>query len=153
MASINTHYILSALGGARRRGLDTNTLIQSAGINASKLSNPDSRFDVQQVALLYDGIAQALNDEFMGFTQHPLKVGTFELMTEWVSTASTLRELYERGIRFYNQITDELQMSLEVQGDHVYLTTEMTNPELDLEHFYIEYWQVIWHRFGCWYID
>ncbi|WP_197466445.1 AraC family transcriptional regulator ligand-binding domain-containing protein, partial [Oleiphilus sp. HI0080] len=108
MASINTHYIISALGGARRKGLDANQLIHSAGINASKLAHPDSRFDVQQVALLYDGIALALNDEFMGFTERPIKVGTFELMTEWVSTASTLRELYERGIRFYNQITDEL---------------------------------------------
>ena len=102
MASINTHYILSALGGARAHGLDTSALIQSAGIDANILNNADSRFDVRQVALLYDGIAQALNDEFMGFTRHPLKVGTFELMTEWVSTASTLRELYERGIRFYN---------------------------------------------------
>lgn len=153
MASINTHYIISALGGARRKGLDANQLIHSAGINAGKLVHPDSRFDVQQVALLYDGIALALNDEFMGFTERPIKVGTFELMTEWVSTASTLRELYERGIRFYNQITDELQMSLEVQGDHVYLTTQMRQPELDAEHFYIEYWHVIWHRFGCWYID
>lgn len=153
MASINTHYILSALGGAHRQGLDSEELIRNAGIDASQLANPDSRFDVHQVALLYDGIAQALNDEFMGFTKHPIKVGTFELMTEWVSTAATLRELYERGIRFYNQITDELEMSLEVQGEHVYLTTNMKHPELDAEHFYIEYWHVIWHRFGCWYID
>lgn len=153
MASINTHYILSALGGAKRKGLDTKPLLDAAGINTALLSDPNSRFDVLQVALLYDGIAKALNDEFMGFTELPIKVGTFALMTEWVSTASSLQELYERAIRFYNQITDEVQMSLEVQGEHVYLTTELKNPELDFEHFYIEYWHVIWHRFGCWYID
>ncbi|MCH2159006.1 MAG: AraC family transcriptional regulator [Oleiphilaceae bacterium] len=153
MASINTHYILSALGGAKKRGIDSQSLLNEAGIDQSKLSHPNSRFDVQQVALLYDGIAKRLNDEFMGFTEHPIKVGTFELMTDWVSTAHTLRELYERAIRFYNQITDELQMSLEIQGEHVYLTTELRQPELDFEHFYIEYWHVIWHRFGCWYID
>lgn len=153
MASINTHYILSALGGAKRKGLNTQCLLDTAGINTSLLSDPNSRFDVHQVALLYDGIAKALNDEFMGFTELPIKVGTFALMTEWVSTANTLQELYERAIRFYNQITDEVQMSLEVQGEHVYLTTEFKKPELDFEHFYIEYWHVIWHRFGCWYID
>ena len=153
MASINTHYILSALGGAKRKGLDTKPLLDAAGINTALLSDPNSRFDVLQVALLYDGIAKALNDEFMGFTELPIKVGTFALMTEWVSTASSLQELYERAIRFYNQITDGVQMSLEVQGEHVYLTTELKNPELDFEHFYIEYWHVIWHRFGCWYID
>lgn len=153
MASINTHYILSSLGGAKREGLDTQHLLDTAGINTSLLSDPNSRFDVNQVALLYDGIAKVLNDEFMGFTELPIKVGTFALMTEWVSTANTLQELYERAIRFYNQITDEVQMSLEVQGEHVYLTTEFKKPELDFEHFYIEYWHVIWHRFGCWYID
>jgi len=153
MASINTHYILSALGGAKRKRLDTQHLLDTAGINTSLLSDPNSRFDVNQVALLYDGIAKVLNDEFMGFTELPIKVGTFALMTEWVSTANTLQELYERAIRFYNQITDEVQMSLEVQGEHVYLTTEFKKPELDFEHFYIEYWHVIWHRFGCWYID
>jgi len=153
MASINTHYILSALGGAKRQGIETRALIEAAGIDETALSNPSSRFDVRNVALLYDSIAKALNDEFMGFAGQTLKVGTFELMTEWVSSAHTLRELYERGIRFYNQITDQIKMSLEVQGEHVYLTTELLHPERDFEHFYIEYWQVIWHRFGCWYID
>lgn len=153
MASINTHYILSALGGAKRQGIEINALMEAAGIDQNALSNPNSRFDVRNVALLYDGIAKALNDEFMGFTAQPLKVGTFELMTEWVSSANTLRELYERGIRFYNQITDQVEMAIEVQGEHVYITTTLKDPALDFEHFYIEYWQVIWHRFACWYID
>ena len=153
MASINTHYITSALGGAARKGINTEQLLREAKIDQSKLKDPNSRFKVEQVAILYDGIAKHLNDEFMGFTEQPIKVGTFELMTEWVSSAHNLRELYEKAIRFYNQITDELTMSLEVQGEHVYLTTELRQPNLDRDHFYIEYWQVIWHRFGCWYID
>lgn len=153
MASIGTHYILSALGGARKQGLDCQALLQQARIPAAPLKDPQSRFNVDNVALLYDGIARALNDECMGFTEHPIKTGTFALMAEWVSTSHTLEELLEKGIRFYNQITNELHMSLEVEGEHVYFTTRMRRPELDFEHFYIEYWQVIWHRFACWYID
>jgi AraC-like DNA-binding protein len=153
MASINTHYILSAMGGAKAKGLETDPLLEEAGIPKSQLSNPSSRFHVERVALLYDGIAQAMNDECMGFTEHPIKAGTFELMTEWVSHSATLEELLRKGIRFYNQITNELSMALDIEGEHVYLTTELRRPELDFEHFYIEYWQVIWHRFACWYID
>lgn len=153
MASIGTHYILSALGGARKKGLDTQALLRQAHIPSYLLSNPKSRFSVESVALLYDGIAKALNDECMGFTEHPIKVGTFALMAEWASSSHTLEELLRKGIRFYNQITDELQMTLEVEGDHVYFTTHFKRPEFDFEHFYIEYWHVIWHRFGCWYID
>ena len=152
MATIGTHYILSALGGMKAKGLDHKSLLQKAGIAEHRLINPKARFPVESVAKLYAGIGLALNDEFMGFTKHPIKVGTFSLMAEWVSRSRTLEELLEKGIRFYNQITSELSMSLEVKDEHVYLTTEFTHPELDFEHFYIEYWHVIWHRFASWYI-
>lgn len=152
MATIGTHYIKSALGGAKARGLDPRALLRMARIPERPLKDPKARIHVDHVAKLYYGIAKALNDEFMGFTERPIKLGTFAMMAEWVSTAETLEDLLRRGIRFYNQITDELQMSLEYEGEHVYLTTVFKRPELDFEHFYIEYWHVIWHRFASWYI-
>ncbi|NIB41255.1 AraC family transcriptional regulator [Pseudomaricurvus alkylphenolicus] len=152
MATIGTHYIKTALGGAIARGLDPKALLRQARIPEKPLRDPKARIHVDLVAKLYDGIAKALNDEFMGFTERPLKVGTFDLMAEWVSSAETLEELLQKGIRFYNQITDELHVTLEYEGDHVYFTTELRRPELDFEHFYIEYWHVIWHRFASWYI-
>jgi len=152
MATIGTHYIKSALGGARVRGLDCKALLRKARIPEKPLSDTQARFHVDLVAKLYRSIGEELNDEFMGFTELPIKAGTFALMADWVSTAETLEELLQRGIRFYNQITDELQMSLEIEDDHVYLTTVFRQPELDFEHFYIEYWHVIWHRFASWYI-
>jgi len=152
MATIGTHYILSALGGAKAQNIDTAALLRHARISEPLLKNPKGRFHVDLVARLYSGIATALNDEFMGFTQSPIKVGTFALMADWVSRSTTLEELLQKGIRFYNQITNELQMSLEIEDEHVYLTTKLRKPELDFEHFYIEYWHVIWHRFASWYI-
>ncbi|MDN3638713.1 AraC family transcriptional regulator [Simiduia curdlanivorans] len=152
MATIGTHYIKSALGGAKARGLDPRALLRMARIPERPLKDPKARIHVDHVAKLYFGIAKALNDEFMGFTERPIKLGTFAMMAEWASTAETLEDLLRRGIRFYNQITDELQMSLEYEGEHVYLTTVFKRPELDFEHFYIEYWHVIWHRFASWYI-
>lgn len=152
MATIGSHYINTALGGAKAKGLDTKALLRKARIPEKPLKDPAARFHVDLVAKLYDSIGRELNDEFMGFTEKPCKVGTFALMADWVSHSSTLEELLQKGIRFYNQITDELQMSLEYEGDHVYLTTVFRRPELDFEHFYIEYWHVIWHRFASWYI-
>ena len=153
MATIGTHYILSALGGASAKGINTQLLLRQAQIPSHLLNNPKARFNVDLVANLYDNIGKSLNDEFMGFTEHPIKIGTFALMAEWVSRSRTLEELLQKGIRFYNQITNELQMTLEVEDEHVYFTTTFKRPELDMEHFYIEYWHVIWHRFACWYID
>jgi AraC-like DNA-binding protein len=152
MASIGTHYILSAIGGAKAKGIDTHALLKKYRIPEKPLKDPKARFGVDLVAKLYAGIALELNDEFMGFTEKPIKVGTFELMAEWVSHSRTLEELLQKAIRFYNQITDEVQMSLDIEDDHVYFTSEFRRPELDFEHFYVEYWHVIWHRFASWYI-
>ena len=152
MASIGTHYILTAIGGAKAKGVDTRALLKKYRIPEKPLKDPKARFGVDLVAKLYAGIALELNDEFMGFTEKPIKVGTFELMAEWVSHSQTLEELLQKGIRFYNQITDEVQMSLDIEDDHVYFTSEFRRPELDFEHFYVEYWHVIWHRFASWYI-
>ncbi len=152
MASIGTHYILTAIGGAKAKGVDTKALLKKCRIPEKPLKDPKARFSVDNVAKLYAGIALELNDEFMGFTEKPIKVGTFELMAEWVSHSHTLEELLQKGIRFYNQITDEVHMSLDIEGEHVYFTSEFRRPELDFEHFYIEYWHVIWHRFASWYI-
>ncbi|GAA6135217.1 AraC family transcriptional regulator [Oceaniserpentilla sp. 4NH20-0058] len=152
MASIGTHYILTAIGGAKAKGIDTQALLKKYRIPERPLKDPTARFDVDLVAKLYAGIALELNDEFMGFTEKPIKVGTFALMAEWVSHSQTLEELLLKGIRFYNQITDEVQMSLHLEDDHVYLTSEFRRPELDFEHFYIEYWHVTWHRFASWFI-
>lgn len=152
MATIGTHYILSALGGAKKKNLDSHKLLKQARISEHQLKNPKARFPVESVAKLYSSIARELNDEFMGFTENPIKVGTFALMAEWVSYSHNLEELLHRGIRFYNQINDEIRISLQVEDEHVYFTSEFRKPELDFEHFYIEYWHVIWHRFASWYI-
>jgi AraC-like DNA-binding protein len=152
MASIGTHYILTAIGGAKAKGVDTKALLKKFRIPEKPLKDPKARFGVDIVARLYAGVAAELNDEFMGFTEKPIKVGTFALMADWVSHSSTLEELLQKAIRFYNQITDEVKISLQVEDDHVYFTSEFRRPELDFEHFYIEYWHVIWHRFASWYI-
>ena len=152
MATIGIHYIKSALGGASAKGLNVKNLLRQARIPEKPLNDPNARIHVDLVAKLYASISIELNDEFMGFTEKPCKAGTFGLMADWVSYSETLEELLLKGIRFYNQITDEVQMSLEYEGDHVYFTSQFRRPELDFEHFYIEYWLVIWHRFASWYI-
>lgn len=152
MASIGTHYILTAIGGAKAKGIDTKALLKRARIPEKPLKDPKARFDVDSVARLYASIAEELNDEFMGFTEKPIKLGTFALMADWVSYSSNLEELFQKAIRFYNQVTDEVHISLQIEDEHVYFTSEFRRPELDFEHFYIEYWHVIWHRFASWYI-
>ncbi len=152
MATIGIHYVKSSLKGAEKQGIDTRAILRRARIPEKLLHSSNTRVHTDQVSRLFRLIWQALNDEFMGFTETPSKPGTFALMADWVSAGETLEDLLKRGIRFYNQISDDIQMTLHYSGDEVYLSTEFRRPELDPEHFYLEFWHVIWHRFASWYI-
>ncbi len=56
MATIGTHYILTALGGAKAKGIDTKALLKKARIPEKPLKNPKARFHVDLVARLYADI-------------------------------------------------------------------------------------------------
>ena len=150
MATVGVHYIKSTVLGAASKGIDAHVLMQKARIPEQVLNTPNARVHVDQMHHLVRLVWRELNDEFMGFTEHPSKFGTFALMTEWASQGKNLKDLFSLGIRFYNQITDEIQMQLSTQGEHVYFTTYMRRPSLDLNHFLLEFWQVYWHRFASW---
>ena len=152
MATIGIHYVKSSLKGAAKQGVDVRALLRRARIPEKLLSSHNSRVHTDQVSRLFRLIWMELNDEFMGFTETPSKPGTFALMADWVSHGDTLEDLLRRGIRFYNQVSDDIFMEINYEGDLVYLTTHFRRPELDPEHFYLEFWHVIWHRFASWYL-
>lgn len=150
MATVGVHYIKATILGAVSKGVDGHMLMQKARIPEQVLNTPNARVHVDQMNHLVRLVWRELNDEFMGFTEFPSKFGTFALMTEWVSRGQTLKDLFNLGIRFYNQITDEIQMELTYHGELVHFTTFMRRPELDFEHFLLEFWEVYWHRFASW---
>lgn len=152
MATVGVHYIKATVLGAVSKGMDGHMLMQKARIPEKVLSTPNARVHVDQMNHLVRLVWRELNDEFMGFTELPSKFGTFALMTEWASRGKNLKDLLTQGIRFYNQITDELQMELNQQGEQVHFITRIRRPDLDWQHFLVEFWQVYWHRFASWYI-
>jgi len=152
MATIGIHYVKSSLKGAINQGVDARALLRRARIPEKLLSTHNSRVHTDQVSRLFRLVWKALNDEFMGFTKTPSKPGTFALMADWVSHGDTLEDLLRLGIRFYNQVCDDIHMEISFEGDLVYLSTQFRHPELDPEHFYLEFWHVIWHRFASWYL-
>ncbi len=152
MATVGVHYIKATVLGAVSKGVDGQMLMQKARIPEKVLSTPNARVHVDQMNHLVRLVWRELNDEFMGFTEFPSKFGTFALMTEWASRGKNLKDLLTQGIRFYNQITDELQMELIQQGEQVHFITRIRRPDLDWQHFLVEFWQVYWHRLASWYI-
>jgi AraC-like DNA-binding protein len=116
------------------------------------MGQPNQRVHTDQVARLFKTVQETLDDEFMGFTHNNCKVGLFATMAELVSHCSTLGELLDKAVNFYNLVSNDIPMQLNQTHDNAVLSFTMDQPQLDPEHFMAEFWLVIWHRFPSWYI-
>ena len=152
MATICQHHVIACLHGIRQRNLPQRPILEHAGINPTRLNKPDQREHTDQVARLFKGVQEALDDEFMGFTENSCKVGLFATMSELVSRCATLGELFNKAVDFYNLISSDIPMTINVENGLAIFEFTMANPKHDPEHFMAEFWLVIWHRFPSWYI-
>ena len=153
MATISYHYANASLGGMVKRGFDMQKILMSAGINPKLTAQPAARVSDSQMTRLIQIVWQTLDDEFMGFTQTACKYGAFTLMAKSVRRCETLREALEIGTELYNRFTDEIHTELTVTEKTAQISASFTAPELDPNHFFQEFWLVIWHRFASWLIN
>mgnify|MGYP000846257679 FL=1 len=152
MATICNHHVISCMHGLRERQHPQQQALERAGINPTVIENSGQRVHTEQVARLFKTVQETLDDEFMGFTQNNCKVGLFATMAELVSHCSTLGELLEKAVNFYNLVSNDIPMRLSRSRGNAVLSFTMAKPEFDPEHFMAEFWLVIWHRFPSWYI-
>jgi AraC-like DNA-binding protein len=138
--------------GLRERNLPQQQALERAGINPAVMGQPNQRVHTDQVARLFKTVQETLDDEFMSFTHNNCKVGLFATMAELVSHCSTLGELLDKAVNFYNLVSNDIPMQLNQTHGYAVLSFTMDQPQLDPEHFMAEFWLVIWHRFPSWYI-
>lgn len=152
MATISHHHVIACASGLRAKGLDPMPLYSRAAIHPKLLAGVKKRVHTDQVARLFKSVMEALDDEFMGFTSRPMRVGMFATMAELVSRCRTLGDLLKRAADFYNLVGNDVKMSLQTDGPYARFNIDMMSPHFDTEHFLREFLLVIWHRFPSWYL-
>ncbi|WP_048440294.1 AraC family transcriptional regulator [Caenimonas sp. SL110] len=150
MATISSYYFREAIKGAARRGVDTGKLLESAGVAPTLLDDPLARGDVRAMARLVQQVWYALDDEFMGFTEDRAKVGLFGLMTRFIVPCESLEQVLQAGVRFYNLTRTDVYLGLTRSGDEAVFEASFSRPDLDPNHYFMEFWMVIWHRLAGW---
>lgn len=152
MATISSHHARAALLGLTRLGYDSTPVLTQAGIHPQLLQLPHLRTDAQQMTTLVQAIWELMDDEFMGFTAHRCKRGAFAFMAETARRCQTLREALHTGMQFYTLLTDDIHTELLEHAGSARIRIDFARPELDPEHFLLEFWLIIWHRFASWLI-
>lgn len=153
MPNIDGNYVHNALTGLIKRGWDIDALLNSAGINPACFNTSNRRLTREQAVRLIKTIWRSSNDEFMLLTENPCKLGIFALMVRSSHQYKTLDRFAQNAFHFYDLFTDDIKSTLIKDGDQVHIQLSLARPELDSEHFLIEFFLIIWHRLFSWLID
>lgn len=150
MASINAYYFRVCTEGARRRGADVPTLLRAAGIEPQQIEDPLWRGSAEAMARLVRGIWRTLGDEFMGYTPGRVRPGAFALMAELALHSESVLQALEKAARFYNVVSADIRTEITLLEHDARVDVHFAEPALDPDHYFVEFWLIIWHRFACW---
>ncbi|MBI3898400.1 MAG: AraC family transcriptional regulator [Gammaproteobacteria bacterium] len=117
--TISIAFVREALTTVWQKGLYTDELLLQVGISPSLLDLPQSRISPGQYSSLWRAIALMLNDEFLGLTSRPMKIGAFSMLCHSVIHGETLEAGLRRALRFYSLIFDDIGATLSHDGNWV----------------------------------
>lgn len=148
--TISPYYLAVIIRGAKRLNYDTTALLQAAGL--PEVSS--ERLPPEKATNLIRSVWQEMDDEFMGFTQQRCKQGVFAIMARQAIQCQTLREALVQGANFYQTIRNDIGLSFEERAteidDEAVLVFTVKDESLDPDHFIVEFFLLIWHRFSIW---
>ena len=153
MATIGVHYLKGALQAIRQQGFKVEHLLARVNISSNVVNASNGRVHTDQMSHIIRMIVREADDEFLGFLCERSKPGSFALLCELCHQQETLRGLFTQGGRFYNLTSNALTMALEETGDQATWRVQFNQPNNDKNHFFIEFWLVIWHRLASWAIN
>ena len=148
--TVSEHFVKAALSGAEQRGVNAAEILIAAGIDPTLIQQQGARVTEKQYTQLMQTLWITLQDEYMGFTSHKSKPGTFATMCYLTIHCNTLESVFKRAYAFYNLFDKPISMELYNKGDQAHLTIVFDEELEDPYHFLQESLLVIWHRFSCW---
>ena len=107
--------VIQILQGARRCGIDTDSILRRAGIAPALLDSPLSRVTQGQYATLILVLRRVTHDELWGLCSHPLKLGSFVHSCRLLVQCQTLGEALHSGFQFYHLMLEDFVPRLAVE--------------------------------------
>jgi len=144
LRTISASFVHEALECARSYGTPTEPLLAAAGLPPS-VQEPVS---AEHYGALWLAIARAMDDEFFGLGERPMRVGSFTLLCHCVLHAGTLQQALQRALRFLRVILDDPFGKL-VTADGLAQIVLTDCGAARSAFAYRTYW-IILHGIACW---
>jgi AraC-like DNA-binding protein len=153
MHQISNQIVKWQLQALKERGVDLSPIYQSVGINGSKLISEGRSLTAEQFAKLMRATFELVDDEAAGYTQKPLRVGTFRMMCHATIGCDNLRAATLRMINYFSLLSDEFNWELTEQGEEAILTINNAPNEFIHNGFFTASIMTILWRWASWMID
>ena len=119
--TISIEMVHEALISAELKGLNTQQLLQKAGIAPELMSSSKTRVSVSAYAQLWVVLADAMNDEFFAMDSHAMRRGSYKLLSQMVRHAETLEKAVQQTLQFLNLILDDFESTLLLEENYAYI--------------------------------
>ena len=106
----------------RRRGLDPARALKAAQITPNQLNDPQSRVTALQMEWLSAAAMRELDDEALGWFSRRLPWGSYGMLVRASLTSPNLQVALQRWGRHHGLLTDDIAVTLNVQGGLAELT-------------------------------
>lgn len=123
MAPTQTTTVLSSWARAIRRaldraGLDSAALFAAAGLDPAALDDPNARYPLAQTTRLWELSVRASDDPAFGLVvAGQVTQTTFHALGYALSASGTLREAFERIVRYFRLVSDAVDLEFAADGD------------------------------------
>lgn len=114
------------------KGLDANSLFLKAGLDVSALDNPNARYPVESTTRLWRLAVETTGDPAFGLTvASHVTPTTFHALGYSLVASATLKEAFERLIRYFRIVTDAAELAFGRRGDeyHFAIRIDPTGPQ------------------------
>jgi AraC-like DNA-binding protein len=138
----------------RRHGRNPDPALQLAQITPAQLAKADGRMTSRQMEILSAAAMQELDDEGLGAFGRRLPWGSYGMLARASLTAPDLEVALKRWCRHHGLLTDDVQLSLQVEGSTAVVTLQERAPlPPEVRELSIAFILRNIHGLACWYVD
>ncbi len=149
-ASVHIHFIRATLDNAAEQGIDPRSLLRKSGISPRLLRLGDARVSARQFADLQTTTMLAMDDELLGNSPFPMRIGTWSALCHWLIHARSLNHAIRRLCRFYTLTQRGFNPRLSTRGNLAEVAIRPWNDGTGYSVNAYEQFLFSFHRLLCW---
>jgi AraC-like DNA-binding protein len=129
-----------AYAHAAEKGASVDRLLRKAGLSAEQIENLDARFEVQRQIKFLNLVAEALNDDLLGFhLSQNFDLRKVGLLHYVMASSATLNEAIQRAVRYSSIVNEGIRLNHR-EDKKISITFDYVGVSRHLDRHQIEFW-------------